>query len=72
MCQINTEEMKKQIGCIDVLSEFFFRNISTNLNAFQEAVLTKSGRVTSAHYVTPDRYLSFAGIDIPSQSGSEC
>ncbi len=22
MCQINTEEMKKQIGCIDVLSEF--------------------------------------------------
>ena len=21
MCQINTEEMKKQIGCIDVLSE---------------------------------------------------
>ena len=22
MCQINTEEMKKQIGCIDVLSKF--------------------------------------------------
>ncbi len=23
MCQINTEEMMKQIGCIDVLSEFW-------------------------------------------------
>jgi hypothetical protein len=43
MCQINTEEMKKQIGCIDVLSKYTLKSRSGWLSGLRRCLAFHAG-----------------------------
>ena len=54
MCQINTEEMKKQIGCIDVLSNITSLIVTIKGYTIGPVILKVIIRFINIHVVPPD------------------